>query len=93
MPKRSCPHCARRLPYAGRRCVHCGWTVDAPERHVPALVDLVGSLRADGVSVCMVEHHMDVIAQADWVIDLGPGGGTAGGAMACGSGSSALRTL
>ena len=31
MPNRSCPHCARRLPYAGRRCVHCGWTVRAAE--------------------------------------------------------------
>jgi len=29
MPNRSCPHCARRLPYAGRRCIHCGWTSDA----------------------------------------------------------------
>ena len=25
MPMRSCPFCARRLPYAGRRCVQCGW--------------------------------------------------------------------
>jgi hypothetical protein len=24
---RNCPNCARRLPYAGRRCVHCQWTV------------------------------------------------------------------
>lgn len=28
---------------------------------VPDLVDLVGGLRSDGVSVCMVEHHMDVV--------------------------------
>ena len=27
MSARSCPDCARRLPYAGRRCIHCGWTV------------------------------------------------------------------
>lgn len=27
MPGRNCPNCARRLPYAGRRCVHCHWTV------------------------------------------------------------------
>jgi branched-chain amino acid transport system ATP-binding protein len=28
---------------------------------VPALVELIGGLRADGVGICMVEHHMDVV--------------------------------
>jgi branched-chain amino acid transport system ATP-binding protein len=28
---------------------------------VPALVELVGGLRADGVGICMVEHHMEVV--------------------------------
>ena len=31
MPNRRCPHCARRLPYAGRRCIHCAWTVHSPD--------------------------------------------------------------
>ena len=27
MARNRCPHCARKMPYAGRRCVHCGWSV------------------------------------------------------------------
>jgi hypothetical protein len=29
MPKRSCPSCNRRLPYAARRCLHCQWSLRA----------------------------------------------------------------
>jgi excinuclease UvrABC ATPase subunit len=29
----------------------------------------------------VVEHHLDVISQADWVVDLGPGAGSAGGTV------------
>lgn len=34
-----------------------------------------------GHTVVVVEHDMDVVAEADWVVDLGPGGGDAGGSI------------
>ena len=34
-----------------------------------------------GHSVVIIEHDMDVVKNADWVIDLGPGGGTKGGTL------------
>ncbi|MFC9949932.1 ABC transporter, partial [Streptomyces prasinus] len=41
-------------------------------RHLHRLVDA-------GNTVVLVEHDLDTIASADWIIDLGPGGGDAGG--------------
>ena len=36
-------------------------------------------LREAGNTILVIEHHLDVIRLADWVIELGPGGGSAGG--------------
>ena len=36
-------------------------------------------LRDAGNTHIVIEHHIDVIRCADWIIDLGPGGGTEGG--------------
>ena len=42
-------------------------------------MDLLFKLRDAGNTLIVIEHNLDVIHMADWLIDLGPGGGTAGG--------------
>ncbi|MBI5762737.1 MAG: excinuclease ABC subunit UvrA [Planctomycetes bacterium] len=43
------------------------------------LVDVLNRLCNLGHSVVVIEHNLDVVRQADWIIDLGPEGGEAGG--------------
>ncbi len=43
------------------------------------LLGVLARLRAAGNSLLIVEHELDVIASADWLIDVGPGAGTHGG--------------
>ncbi len=48
---------------------------------ISTLLNAFDHLLDDGHSVVVIEHNLDVIDTADWVIDLGPEGGTDGGAL------------
>ncbi len=48
---------------------------------VHKLIDVLQTLVDQGNTVLIIEHHPDIIKVADWVIDLGPEGGEAGGRL------------
>ncbi|XKK41743.1 excinuclease ABC subunit UvrA [Nocardiopsis sp. ARC36] len=50
-------------------------------RDTGRLLDALRSLRDQGNSVLVVEHDLDVIAAADWVVEVGPGPGAHGGRL------------
>ena len=43
------------------------------------LLHVLHRLAANGNTVVVIEHNLDVIKTADWVVDLGPEGGAGGG--------------
>ncbi len=50
---------------------------------IAKLMKLLLKLRENGNTVVVIEHNVDVMRCADWIIDLGPGGGDAGGNLVC----------
>ena len=46
---------------------------------IAKLLDILHTLRDRGNTVVVIEHNLDVIKTADWIVDLGPEGGSGGG--------------
>ena len=46
---------------------------------IAQLLEVLHRLRDDGNTIVVIEHNLDVIKTADWIIDLGPEGGSGGG--------------
>ncbi|MFC7674223.1 excinuclease ABC subunit UvrA [Mycolicibacterium sp. GCM10028919] len=80
---------AQRLKLAnelGRRQSDALFVLDEPSvglhpLDVRVLLGVIDRLGAHGATVVVIEHDLDMIANADYVIDMGPGGGAAGGTV------------
>ena len=46
---------------------------------IAKLLDILHTLREKGNTIVVIEHNLDVVKTADWIIDLGPEGGSGGG--------------
>jgi excinuclease ABC subunit A len=77
---------ARELTQASKREGRKLYILDEPTTglhldDVRVLIHVLDRLVDAGHTVLVIEHHLDVIKRADWVIDMGPEAGDAGGSV------------
>lgn len=77
---------ARELAHSGRRNGRKLYILDEPTTglhldDVRVLIQVLDRLVDAGHTVLVIEHHLDVIKRADWIIDLGPEAGSGGGGI------------
>jgi excinuclease ABC subunit A len=77
---------ARELAQAGKRDGRKLYILDEPTTglhldDVRVLIQVLDRLVDAGHTVVVIEHHLDVVKRADWIVDLGPEAGDAGGAV------------
>jgi len=48
---------------------------------IQLLLDVMHRLRDAGNTIVIIEHNLDVIKTADWIVDMGPEGGDGGGSI------------
>ena len=68
----------------GNRTPHTFYVLDEPTvglhmADIEKLIHVLHRLTDAGHTVLVIEHDLDVVAEADWVIDMGPEGGSGGG--------------